>query len=404
AVALENARIYQEEQERRLEAERRRRVAESLRDILTVINSARPLEEILACIVEQAAQLMRSDAGVIYCLNHQSATLEIVASCGLPESFAGAGRMPVYRGGAVQALLDRKPYIIPDIQRHLAQITQQTEIHSETKVWLQQLFGSFASYLGIPLVIRDELYGSLSLYHFDVREFSEEEVQLIVTFADQAALAIENARLRAEAARSAAAAERSRLARDLHDAVTQTLFSASLIAEVLPRLFERDQAEGEKRLEELRQLTRGALAEMRTLLLELRPAALIEAELGELFRHLADAFVGRTRIPVEVEVQGSYNPPPDVKVAMYRIVQEALNNVNKHAEAGQVWLYIKSRDERVELDIRDDGVGFDPATIPPEHLGIGIMKERAEAVGAQLSMESRPGAGTHIAFTWEQPS
>src|SRR4030095_5224364 len=113
-------------------------------------------------------------------------------------------------------------------------------------------------------------------------EFSAEEVALAVTFADQTVLAVENAQLRTQVEQAAVAAERSRLARDLHDSVTQNLFSASLIAEVLPRLWESQHNEGQQRLGELRQLTKGALAEMRTLLLELRPDRLIQVELSEL--------------------------------------------------------------------------------------------------------------------------
>ena len=134
--------------------------------------------------------------------------------------------------------------------------------------------------------------------------FDQADLDLLVAFADQAAIAIENARLYEEAQQVAASQERSRLARDLHDAVTQTLFSASLIAEVLPALWENDPAEGRQLLGELRQLTRGALAEMRTLLLELRPAALVEANLGDLLRQLAESVSGRTGIPVAVVAGG----------------------------------------------------------------------------------------------------
>ncbi len=133
----------------------------------------------------------------------------------------------------------------------------------------------------------------------------------------------------------AASKERQRLARDLHDAVSQTLFSISLMAEVLPRIYEKDPEAGRQRLEELRQLTRGALAEMRMLLLELRPAALAETSLPDLLRQLGEAVVGRARIPVDVRIDETVSPPPEVAVALYRIAQEALNNVVKHAAAGQ---------------------------------------------------------------------
>ena len=198
----------------------------------------------------------------------------------------------------------------------------------------------------------------------------------------------------------AVAAERSRLARDLHDAVTQTLFSTSLIADVLPRLWERDQKEARRRLEELRQLTRSALAEMRTLLLELRPTALAEVELGELLRLLAEAIGGRARVPITVTVDGQCVLPPDVQIAMYRIAQEALNNVARHANASQVAVWLCCRDDAIELRISDDGRGFDPSCVAPGHLGLNIMHERAETLGATLRIISQPEAGAQVVIIW----
>jgi signal transduction histidine kinase len=247
------------------------------------------------------------------------------------------------------------------------------------------------------------------LYFTAQKQFSEEEVDLAVTFADQAALGIENARLREQAAQTAVAAERSRLARDLHDAVTQTLFSASLIAEVLPRLWERNPAEGRRRVGELRELTRGALAEMRTLLLELRPSAMTEASLAELLRQLAEAATGRARIPVTVTVDIEPELPPDVQFAFYRIAQEALNNVAKHSGAHSANVALspvarlgdgREKEGQVELSVRDDGCGFDPAGISPDNLGLSIMRERAEAIGATLRIESKAGEGTRVSIVW----
>ena len=153
--------------------------------------------------------------------------------------------------------------------------------------------------------------------------------------AGQLSVAVENAYLFEKAEDVAIAAERNRLARDLHDAVTQTLFSASLIAEVLPRIWERDPDEGARRLAELRELTRGALAEMRTLLLELRPATLTESSLAELLRQLAQAIGGRSRLPIALHIAGERALPPETQIALYRIAQEALNNVGKHAGANR---------------------------------------------------------------------
>ena len=214
--------------------------------------------------------------------------------------------------------------------------------------------------------------------------------------------------LRASEMERAVAAERSRLARELHDAVTQTLFSASLIAEALPTLWERNQELGRERLATLRKMSRGALAEMRTLLLELRPAALVETSLQDLLRQLGEAVTGREGLPVTVVVEGECHLPADLHVALYRIAQEALNNVVKHAQASQVAIRLRCTPVpegepagiRVELDIRDDGRGFDPEDVPPERMGLSIMRERAGAAGAHLEIQSSAGRGTRLTVTW----
>jgi PAS domain S-box-containing protein len=199
----------------------------------------------------------------------------------------------------------------------------------------------------------------------------------------------------------AVAVERNRLARDLHDAVTQTLFSTTLTAEVLPRIWERCPAEGQKKLEELRELTRGALAEMRTLLMELRPDALADAELKDLLRHLTNAFIARARIPTQLIVEGNCRLPVEVKEAFYRIVQEALNNISKHTEADQVTVLLACQSQKIELLVTDNGQGFNSGQMPgADHHGLRIMRERAEQAGATLNITSQIGQGTKIQLIW----
>jgi PAS domain S-box-containing protein len=200
------------------------------------------------------------------------------------------------------------------------------------------------------------------------------------------------------------AAERNRLARDLHDAVTQTLFSTSLIAEILPELWEVDVDEAKKSTEELRQLTRGALAEMRTLLLELRPATLLQVRLSELIKQLCEAFVGRSRLPIVLNIEGDRDLPPEVQVAFYRVAQESLNNVFKYARATQVDVRLALLQDSVHFETHDNGIGFDISASKPTSLGLGIMHERAESIGADLRITSTPGSGTHVVMTWQQPS
>jgi signal transduction histidine kinase len=265
---------------------------------------------------------------------------------------------------------------------------------------LGSTFGYVRSWLGVPLLVKGEVLGMLTLDHSQPGFFQERHADLVLAFANQVAVAMENARLYEQAEKTAVAAERNRLARDLHDAVTQTLFSSSIIAEVLPRIWERDPEEGRRRLQELRELTRGALAEMRTLLLELRPSALVEARLADLLRQLAESITGRARVPVALEVVGECQLDAEVKIALYRIAQEALNNVAKHAGASAATLRLSCQPGQVELQVHDDGLGLDPAKLSPNSLGLGIMRERAEAIGAALTIESQPMAGTEITVSW----
>jgi signal transduction histidine kinase len=248
----------------------------------------------------------------------------------------------------------------------------------------------------LPLQIRDRKLGVLVIIGAPESSFTTNQLALFKSIADQLSVAIENAYLYEKAEDVAIASERNRLARELHDAVTQTLFSASLIADVLPRIWERDQEQGRARLEELRELTRGALAEMRTLLLELRPATLTESSLADLLRQLTQAFSGRSRLPIEWVVEGERPLPPETQVALYRIAQEALNNIIKHAEASQVILKLSFSSQAVKLSIKDDGRGFDQSDAPLNSLGLGIMQERAQKIGAELTINSQIGEGTTV--------
>ena len=385
-------------QERTREIERRRQVSDTLRDILAILNSDRPLAEILQHIVVQASLLLQADASAIYQVQDAERAVTIEASCGLSREQLGnpfsltlpAAVKPVARNGEPETMAAG-----PDAGAAAGHAFDNGASGDSSNTYCAQL--------AVPLRIKDEIYGGLMLYYIEPRKFSDEEIELAVMFGDQAVLAIENAGLRARAERTAIAAERNRIARDLHDSVTQTLFSATLIAEVLPKLVERNSSEGMRRLEELRQLTRGALAEMRTLLLELRPATLIEVSIEELLRQLTEAARGRARIPIDLQVQVTEPLPPDAKVAFYYIAQEALNNVAKHARAGSAYVTLASHAAGAALSILDDGQGFDVNQVTPEHLGLAIMRERSESIDGELSIASTPGEGTEITIRWTNP-
>jgi two-component system nitrate/nitrite sensor histidine kinase NarX len=256
------------------------------------------------------------------------------------------------------------------------------------------------AWMWVPLAVEGRVIGGIGVAHAERDTFTAHHAELALTVANQAAIALVNAELYERAQTLAALHERQRLAQNLHDAVNQSLFSAGLIAEVLPRLWERDPDEVRRSLEDLRRLTRGALAEMRALLAELRPSILTDTDLGDLLRQLGSAFTGRTNVPVTVDVAGQGHLPTEVQVAFYRVCQEGLNNVAKHADAGQVAIRLRYTVSAVELHLCDNGRGFDPAHVPPGRSGLSIMRERAQTVGATLSIASRPDHGTELTLDW----
>ena len=285
------------------------------------------------------------------------------------------------------------PVLVPDV--------------SQDSRYVLMLGSATRSELIVPIIIKEQVIGVLDVQSDQLDAFDNTDLAVVQSIANQTSIAIENARLYERAQELAVMQERTRLARDLHDAVTQTLFSASLIADALPSSWEKDPDEGRQLLQELRQLSRGALAEMRTLLLELRPTALVETRLGDLLKQLSEAAAGRIGINVDVHIDGDCKLEPEVHIAMYRIAQEALNNVLKHSRATQVFIDLdcaQPPDGRtVTLTIKDNGRGFDRHNAPPNHFGLGNMRESAQSIGAELNIFSQPGQGTEIKVIWNNP-
>ena len=400
------------------ERERRRDIAEGLRGILAVLNSNKPLDAILDYITLYAARLLEADAVAIYRLQPETNLLNIQSSHGLSDEYLAHSTVILGQGPTGQAVHQGKPVAITSVDKAMDVLVQP--LSPEMTALLKILSKHFRSELSVPLIIKQEIVGALNLYYVHPRIFSQEDIDLAISFCDQTALAMENARLREQAQQEAITAERSHLARELHDSVTQTIFSASLIADVLPTIWDRNPREARRALEDLRKLTRGALAEMRTLLLELRPVGLGEVGLEDLLKQLAAGVSGRIRAQVNVQVEGIAVLPTEVKLAFYRIAQEALNNVAKHSGADKVKIEVKSLassdlrkrkkgssspqmfSQSVSLLIRDNGSGFNPKTVIGEHLGLGIMQERASNAQIILAIRSKPGQGTDVSLHWPQ--
>jgi signal transduction histidine kinase len=255
--------------------------------------------------------------------------------------------------------------------------------------------------LSVPLMVRERVLGILRLESTTPYRYTARDGDLALALAGHAAVAIENARLYEAARGRAALEERQRLARELHDSVTQALFSATLHARAAQLALERaGQSVGSpagRAIDQLRALIQGALAEMRALIFELRPGALAEEGLAAALIKHAAALAARAELVVAVEAPAGRLPlAPAVEEHLYRLAQEALHNVVKHAGARGATVRLAAAGADLTLEVADDGAGFDPATPVPGHLGLGTMAERARAAGGRLSIASAPGAGTTV--------
>jgi signal transduction histidine kinase len=408
ALAIENANLYEQAQARlhevealaaenarlREEAERRARTNEALYQADEQLYRSLELDQVLQALVEVAIAILGADTAGVWAVDAQrGALVGLMVRGALPDFITALNEhteldMPIVRDSLTQDIVTIENMAADERITPAARELIQTEgIHAA---------------LITPIQVGDEMFGVFSLGFRSARTFSGDEQRLLQALGRRASMAITNARLYERAQQVATLEERQRLARELHDAVTQTLFSSALIAEVVPELWEIDPVEGRERLEQLRRLTRGALAEMRNLLIELRPGALTELPLAELLQQLAEATAGRTMLDVVVSIDGRQHTElaADVQVAVYRVAQEALTNIARHAHAHQARLCLRWLRSGLDLRIEDDGRGFDPTGIPAGHLGVGIMRERAHGIGATLKVDSAPGRGTRVVIAW----
>jgi signal transduction histidine kinase len=254
----------------------------------------------------------------------------------------------------------------------------------------------------LPLPWQDQVIGVFGVYlPSGVPGPTEQELAFYTALADQSAVAVVNARLRSDVQAAAVLHERQRLARDLHDSVSQALFSMTLHARAAELSLRGTEFENAGPLREtitqLRELTQGALAEMRALIFELRPGALAEEGLLTALRKQAAALTAREALPITVTGSDDrIELPADVEEHLYRIVLEALHNVVKHARASQVDVTLDLTPDELVITVRDDGIGFDTEIEHPGHMGLGTMTQRGEAIGARTTIASRIGSGTTV--------
>jgi PAS domain S-box-containing protein len=359
---------------------------------------AASVEEIATAIARQAVEATQAAACVIVVAD-EDGRLVVVGSHGLPVTWpqAPAGGVLSFAdvpGG--QTLLAGKPVVLPDApavyESNAATASIAADIRSLN--WQGQVYA--------PLSWRGDVFGRLVMYLPSRADRpSEADLAFYTALADQAAVAVMSARLAVQARQVTAALERARLARDLHDSVSQALFSMTMQARTaqlsMPAAGVADDSRLGRSVARLIELTRGALAEMRALIFELRPEALGEEGLVSALRKQAAGLSSREQIAITVEgPEERLALDADMEEHLYRIGVEALHNVVKHARAETATVVVTTDANSLELTVSDDGAGFDTTTSYAGHWGLSTMRERAEAISATYSVNSMPAVGTTV--------
>jgi signal transduction histidine kinase/putative methionine-R-sulfoxide reductase with GAF domain len=380
AMSLDNARLYGELQSRLEEMF-------GLQRLGTLLLEEHDFDRVLQSICQQLQRLTDAGGVGLALLEEDPRYLEMRTVVGPSANVLRGARIPTEGSFAAEAIRTNRPQRSDDAQ-------------NDPRGYKTSLvLGNTRTILSVPMKTRQRTVGVLSVYNKQGEGgFTDRDAELAIFFANQAAAAIENARLYEQTREYAVVEERNRLARELHDSVTQTLFSVTLLAEASLNLLGRDPVKARERLERANELAQGALAEMRALIFQLRPMTLQEEGLlSAVKKHLA-ALHSRYGRVVELQVTGSARRlPAQVEDAAFRIVQESLNNVVKHANAPRAHVELEFGSSALRLVTSDNGVGFDPsAQQGPRTLGMSSMHERAESVGGRLQVDSSPGNGTQV--------
>jgi signal transduction histidine kinase len=390
AIAIENVRLfeqvqsYTEELEQRV-ADRTRELA-ALYDITAVASESLDLSTTLERSLERILGAMRSQAGAVHLLDETGEIVHLAVQRGLPPDLATQlETQPTSDNLWGWVIKHCDPLIVPDLafDPRAPQVGQN----------------NFQAYVGVPMQARGRMLGVLSVARArEQPHFNVEEIALLSTIADQVGIVVESARLRQMAEQTAVMEERARLARDLHDSVTQLLYSVNLFAAVGRQAYSLgDMAQVTNCLTELGLIAQQALKEMRLLVYELRPLALAQEGLVGALRQRLDAVERRAGVQAQLQAEITLDLPKQVEEALYHIAQEALNNALKHAAATTVTVLIEATSGQIILEVTDNGSGFElEATAGKGGLGLTSMRERIEKLGGTLVVLSRPGEGTKV--------
>jgi PAS domain S-box-containing protein len=376
--------------------EERTRELATLNVISGVVSRSLDLNEIMGSALDKTMEAAQMEMGAIYrallASNPEDRSLRVVgyklvASRGISEALIQAiDRIPLRNSAMEQAAALGRPYVwrIADVppQAGLAELLEKEGMH-------------FA--VSIPLMARGQVVGSMNVGTRRMHAMTPEVLSLLAAIGQQVGMAVENARLHEQAQEAAAMAERGRLARELHDSVTQSLYSVTMYAEAAARLMPAGHEAATAHLRDARDTAQEALREMRLMIYQLRPPALEKGGLAVALQVRLDAVERRGGIHAELTVEGEDRLPPAVQTELHQIAQEALNNALKHAHAERVQVSLRFGDTTTTLQVCDDGVGFElTAAQARGGLGLPNMRERAGKIGGRLSIESTPGRGTRV--------
>lgn len=373
--------------------EGRTRELSALLDLSQQLNSTLELQPIFEVILNQLKITFDYDAAALLVQDGQVMTT--VAHRGpLPEERAPWLAPVLEKALDCDAILKRRqPLIVEDLYTDIEVVRH---IRSSGNIMSTNPAPVSRSWMAAPMLIKDRIVGLLRLEHLQPGHFSQRHARLALAMANQAAIAIENARLYRAGRRVAALEERQRLARELHDSVSQALYAIALETHTAKEVLGQDSGRLKETLDGILALAESAVSEMRFLIFELRPDYLENEGLSTTLARLADAVHNRYGCDVRLDLRQETSLTLDLKEALYRICHEALTNTARHAHAGVATIRIREEEDQVVLAVEDDGIGFEPRGTFPGHLGLQSMRERAAELGGVLEVESGPGKGTLV--------
>ncbi len=366
----------------------RTRELSALYDVTAVASESLDLTTTLERVLEQVLKAMRSNTGEIHLLDESKKTLRLVVQQGQPPDVVSQrDSVPLDKGLTSWVIKHNEPLIVSNMVTD-PRVLQMPGLDPEL------------AYMGVPIQARKRVLGVLGVF-LKEREQSQlnvNEISLLTSIADHVGVVVESARLRQRVEQAAVVEERARLSRDLHDSVTQSIYSLTLFARWGLDLFEDGELEELKqRLIRIGETAQQALKEMRLLLYELRPAILEQDGLVGALQRRLDTVEKRAGVVILLEAEPLDKLPTALELGMYRIAQEALNNALKHAFADLVTLRVYGDDRHVNLEIEDNGKGFVQGTINAKGgLGLVSIQERVKQFGGVLTVDSSPGKGTII--------